>query len=473
MTLSQTLDSWYEMAEQKVQHKLDPDLVSLNREDEKWREDLVRLQEKGRKQEIRRLLKEFYSADIAFFLEHLDLEKALLIFGELSQEIQGEVLSELHDLNCRQFLAKLNVPVLSEILRQQPTDRVSHLLEKTDEELRNTLLASLPEKQRAGIFEILAYPEDSAGAMMRKEYVSVRFGDTVKKAISALRNSPHKESIHAVFVCDKEGHYKGHIALNKLVLLRPQSKVERVMEQELMPIPIETDQEEVAKFFTRYNFISAPVVDAEGFLRGRITADDVLEIVQEEASEDILRMGGLGGEEQINTPLLQASIHRVSWLLLNLITAFVSALVIRAFDQTIEKTVMLAALMPIVTSLGSSAGGQSMALAIRQIALGEFSLDPMRKLLSREFLISFLNGALIAALTASIVYFSTQELLLSAIILAALLSNIIIATLSGAFIPRILHYSKIDPAVASVILVTGFSDIMGFFLFLSFAYLAL
>ena len=230
-----------------------------------------------------------------------------------------------------------------------------------------------------------------------------------------------------------------------------------------MPIPITTDREEVAQFFTRYDFISAPVVDAAGFLRGRITADDVLQVVQEEASEDILRMGGLGGGEEINTPLLQASLHRVSWLILNLITAFLSALVIRSFGQTIEKTVLLAALMPIVTSLGSSAGGQSLALAIRNIALGESSLGRMFKLLRREFSISFLNGALVALITALVVYFSTQSLLLSAIILFALLSNIVFVTLLGALIPRVLHYFKIDPAVASVILVTSLGDIMGFF----------
>ena len=461
------------MSEQKVQHNIDPDLISLHREDEGWRKDLLQLQKEGKKRKIRLLLKELYPADIAFLLESLELAKGLNLFEELSRERQGEVLSELGDLNCRQYLAQLSPRALKDILRQLPTDRITHLLEKTDKERRKVLLASLSEKQRAGFFELLAYPEHTAGAIMRKEYVSVKPGDTIKKAISALRNSPHKENIHAVFVCDHEGRYQGHIALSKLVLVRPQSKVEQIMEQELMPIPIETDHEEVAQFFTRYDFISAPVVDTEGFLRGRITADDVLQVVQEEASEDILRMGGIREEEQINTPILQASLHRVSWLILNLMTAFISALVIRLFDQTIEKTIMLAALMPIVTSLGSSAGGQSMALAVRQAALGESSFRNIPKVLRREILISSLNGGLIAMITSFIVYFSTQNILLSAILLAALLSNIIIATLSGAFIPRVLHHLKIDPAVASVILVTSFSDIMGFFLFLGCAYLVL
>ena len=461
------------MPEQKTQHSLDPDLVSLNREDEGWQEGLLALQQKGKRKEIRTLLEELYPADIAFLLEKLNLKKGLTLFRELNQETQGEVLSELHDASCRQYLAALSPAILSAVLQQQPTDRITHLLEKTDEKRRNVLLNSLSEKQRAGIMELLAYPEDTAGAIMRKEYLAVQINDSVKKVISALRNSPHKESIHNVFVCDEEGRYQGHISLSKLVLVRPQSKIKRIMEQELMPIPITTDREEVAQFFTRYDFISAPVIDEAGFLQGRITADDVLQVMQEEASEDILRMGGLGSEEEVNTPFWQASLHRVSWLILNLMTAFLSALVIRLFDQTIEKVVMLAALMPIVTSLGSSAGGQSMALTVRHIALGESSLETMPKLLGREFLISFLNGTLIASITASIVYFSTQSLLLSSIILFALLSNIIIATLSGALVPRVLHYFKIDPAVASVILVTSFSDVMGFFLFLGSAYLTL
>ena len=175
----------------------------------------------------------------------------------------------------------------------------------------------------------------------------------------------------------------------------------------------------------------------------------------------------------MNTPLLQSSAHRVSWLILNLMTAFFSALVIRLFDQTIEKVVTLAALMPIVTSLGGSAGAQSMAIGVRDIALGEPSLRTVRKLLGREFVISFLNGFLIASVTALIVYFSTKSSVLSGLIYFALLCNIVIATLSGALVPRILHYFKIDPAVASVIIVSSFSDVMGFFLFLGSAYLIL
>ena len=180
------------MSAQKTQHRLAPDLVSLYREDKSWQEGLLALQQKGNKKEIRTLLKEFYPADIAFLLEKLSFKQGQAIFEELNQETQGEVLSELHDASCRQYLTALSPKSLSAILRLQPSDRITHLLEKTDEERRQILLAFLPEEQRASIMELLAYPEDTAGAIMRKEYVTARVDDSVKKAISALRNSSHK-----------------------------------------------------------------------------------------------------------------------------------------------------------------------------------------------------------------------------------------------------------------------------------------
>ncbi len=456
-----------------TQHILDPDLVSLNREDTSWQEKLLKLFEQGKREELQKYLEDLYPSDVAFLLERLNFNDGLGLFDGLKPESRGEVLAELHEDSRLLYLEALSSQSVAAILELQPSDRAAHLIEKLEKQQINEIIHFLPELQRVRIIELLGYPENTAGAIMTKEYVSVQIDDTVKKAIFALRASQQKENIHTIFVIDKSGHYQGHISLPKLVLANPQTKVKRVMAQELMPIPVDKDQEEVAKFFTRYDLITAPIISSSGLLLGRITADDVLDIVQKEASEDILRMGGISKEETSHAPFFRSSLRRSVWLILNLATAFISAAVIRSFDEAIETAVIIASFMPIVASIGGSAGGQTMTLTIRHIVLGELSLDTISKRLIRELLISFVNGLGLGGLTGLVVYMLTQNMPLAIVIFLALLTNILVAAFCGALVPQLLHRFKIDPAIGSVILVTTCTDIMGFFLFLSLATLGL
>ena len=466
-----------ELPSEKKDHLKDylpePDSISLHREDENWQEHLLDLWDKRKREELKGILQELHPSDIAFLLERLDLDKGYSILGELSLEIKGDVLAELPDILREEYVRRMGMVEIASVVEGQASGKAVHVLEGLENETIQQILSYVPPLRRIRIIEHLNYPENTAGSIMTKEMVTVQTEQTVQKAISILRKTREKEKIHNIFVANKEGCYQGHIPLAKLVLSKPETKAKRIMENELIPIPVDTDQEEVARIFTRYDFITAPVISSSGVLLGRITADDILEVVQEEASEDILSMAGVSEEETLSSPFIRSSFKRTGWLLLNLISAFLSSVVIQSFGHTIEKSIVLAAIMPIVASIGGSAGGQSMALAVRRIALGNLRRGQTRRRLRKEFAVGLLNGIVVGGIAALIVYFVTKDLLLSSILLMALCGNMIFATSAGTLIPQLLYYLRIDPAVGSVILITSCTDIFGFFLFLSLAFLLL
>lgn len=453
----------------------DPETVSRNRGESEWKEHVLTLLREEREGELVSFLKDLYASDVAHLLERLDFQDGRRIFLQLDPEHQGEVLHEIEDNLRERYLEDILEPEgVAKILVEQASDEAADLLEEIDIEVVSEILSHVPHDERVKVTELLSYPENTAGGIMAKEFVAVRDDETVKKAINSLRKmSKESDEIHNVYVVDKTGRYKGHVRLDRLILARPQTKVKRIMETELLPIPVLTDQEDVALFFTRYDFITAPVVDETGVLVGRITVDDVLEVIEEEATEDIQRMGGVSGEETLTSPVLKSSLQRIVWLGLNLVTAFLSAAVIGLFETTIEKKVILSALMPIVAGLGGNAGSQSMALVIRNIALGELSQGNTARTLGREALIGLINGLSIGALTGFAVFALTGEFALGAVIFMALLFNLLIAALSGTLVPVLLRRISIDPAIGSSILVTTCTDVMGFLAFLGFAFLAI
>ncbi len=457
------------MQEQTNPPQLTSETVSINREDENWQEHVLSLWKDKEKEEAQNFLKELYPADIAFLIERINRGAAWKLFTTLYPKERGEVLNELHASTRQYYIEELEPESLASILETIPSDSGADLLRDLDKIEINKVLGHLPEIQRIRIIELLGYTEKTAGAIMTKEFVAVQASATLKEAIDVIRKSKIPENIHTIFVVDKAGHYQGHVSLPKLITARPQNKVKHIMEEELMPIPVDTDQEEVGQYFTRYDFITAPVVSSGGSLLGRITADDVLQVVQKEASEDILRMGGLAEEEHINSPLLRSALHRTTWLLLNLVTVLISVLVIRLFSETIEKAVILAVLMPVVVSLGGNAGGQSMTLAIRNIALGELTHGVRYRLFFRELITGLFNGFILGLVTSSVVYISMDSYPLASILFLSIMVTIFFAGLIGFFIPQLLRYLHIDPAIGSVILVTAFSDAFGFFLFLGLA----
>lgn len=453
----------------------DPEDVSRNREGQDWKEHVLTLLREERNTELVAFLNDLYASDVAHLLERLDFHDGRQIFLLLDPEYQGEILHEVEDNLRERYLEDILEPDrVAKILLEQASDEAADLLEEIDIEVVSEILSHVPHEDRVKVTELLSYPDNTAGGIMAKEFVAVREDETVKKAINSLRKmSKETDEIHNVYVVDKLGRYKGHVRLDKLILAKPQTKVKRIMKEELLPIPVLTDQEEVAQFFTRYDFITAPVIDEQGVLVGRITVDDVLEVIEEEATEDIQRMGGVSGEETLTTPFFRSSLQRIVWLGLNLATAFLSAAVIGLFETTIEKKVILSALMPIVAGMGGNAGAQSMALVIRNIALGELTRGNTRRTLRRESLIGLMNGLSIGTLTGIAVALFTGEAALGGVIFLALLFNLVVAATSGTLVPLFLRRINIDPAIGSSILVTTCTDVMGFLTFLGFALLAL
>ena len=458
------------------------DTIPVSRNQENWKDFFIELIENRNREDLVRYLGKLYPADLAGLLTQVGLEKGFFLYEILDQEIRGEVLHELDEDVRKEYLEVITVDEIADIVRIQESDEAVHLLQDLDSETRGKVLENIPNDERLNIAELLSYRENTAGSIMSKEFIYVLDTDTVKKAIQSIRKYARDvEDFYTVYVLDSDGVYKGHISLKTLFLSNPRGRVKKLMENELLPIQHHLDQEEVAKFFTRYDFITAPVVDERGIMIGRITADDVMEVMEEEASEDILRLGGvISGDETMSTPLVSSSLKRMLWLGMNLITAFIAAGVVSYFESTISHALILAALMPIVAGIGGNAAGQSVAVIVRNIALGEVSISNARRAITREFLLGLLNGLFIGILTGLAVYLVSWNIhglskatALAGIIFFAMFINMIIAALAGAGIPLIMKKLGADPAVASGIFVTACTDILGFFVFLGLATLAI
>jgi magnesium transporter len=460
--------------ETESEAEVDLESVSFTRNNPEWEEHLTKLIEEKPERELSDFLKELYPADIAYFMERFEFEDRIFLFDHLDTETQGELLLEFDESVRLRFIEHLSSERMAAIILEQESDAAADILSDLDSERISEVISRLPLNDRVKITELLSYPENTAGSLMAKEFAAVYETDTVQKAIQTLRRiSRDTDDIYTIYVVDEEKKYRGHMNLKKLILSNPKTKVRRVMETEILPIPVSMDREEVANFFYRYNFISVPVVDPRGVMIGRITVDDIIDVIEEEANEDILRMGGVSAAETFNTPILASSLKRGTWLAVNLFTAFIASSVVRLFETTIEKAVILAALMPIVAGMGGNAAAQTMTVVIRNIALGELTSANSGKVFRREVLLGLLNGLSMGLLTGVVVFLITSNSVLGAVIASAMIFNLIIAAVSGTLIPLILQKLKIDPAIASSIFVTTFTDVLGFSIFLGIAYLAL
>ncbi|MBI3394347.1 MAG: magnesium transporter [Spirochaetia bacterium] len=453
-----------------------PDSVPFSHGD--WKDHARNLVEQEQFSELATYLNELYPADIADFLVELGAEKADVVLLGLDHKRQGEILLQLEEHERAKFLDGLSAKQIASIIKQQQSDEIRVLIADLPKETISEVLSRIPLEERILVTELLSYPDNTAGSLMAKEFVAVRETDTVQKAIQTIRKiSKETDDIYTVYVLDEDGKFKGHIKLQKLILTSPRVKVKRLVEGDIFPIPVDMDQEEVANFFTRYDFISAPVVDSRGLMLGRITVDDVLAVVREEASEDILRLGGVSADETLSTPLHVASFRRVLWLAINLVTAFMAASVVKLFEGTIERMVLLASLMPIVAGMGGNGATQTMAVIIRGIALGDLEPGRAGRAILREATIGLVNGLAMGAITGIVVWLFTSDAKTAAvvapIITLALIFNMTIAAFSGAIIPLVLRRFGIDPAIASSIFVTTFTDVGGFFSLLGLAWLAL
>ena len=422
---------------------------------------------------LRTLVTPLHPADQADLLERMPARTATSLVRFLGDHLDAETLTYL-DENTREAIVEvMGAKALARQLHDLSTDDAIDIIEELEEDALADVLAALSAEDRVLVEEGLSFPEDSAGRLMQREIVTVPSFWTVGQTIDYLRGGKSTtDDFYLIFVVDPARKPLGEVALSKLLCAQRPRRMSEIMEPEFRSIPVDMDQEEVAVLFRRYGMVSAGVVDLGDRLVGMITIDDVIDVIDEEAEEDLMALAGVG-EASLRSSIRETLQGRATWLLVNLLTAILASVVIGVFDATIEQLVALAVLMPIVASMGGNAGTQTVTVAVRAIALRQLDAVATRNFVIREGLVAFLNGLLFAVLAAAVsfVWFGDPEI--ATVMAVAMFANLLIAGLSGTLVPIGLLRAGVDPAVASSVFVTTITDVVGFFVFLGLAALYL
>ncbi|HCU23498.1 MAG TPA: magnesium transporter [Deltaproteobacteria bacterium] len=424
--------------------------------------------------EIHGFLAELHPADIADIVERLQEEDRTRVLGLLSEELAAEVLTLVEDHHKPEVLESIPEQTLSKIVRHMESDDVTDILEEMPREEAEEILEALPKQDSEQVRRLMSYPPDSAGGLMQTELIKVPPDFTLGQSIQRIREKQAEVGeILSVYVVNESEVLLGIIPLRTLILEDPGKKVSEVMVSAVISALVTMDQEQVAALFRKYDFISLPVVDAQSKLLGRILVDDVVDVIEEEASEDMYRLAGVDKEERVNDPPLRSIRLRLPWLGINLLTAILAASVVGFFQTTIQKVVVLAVFMPIVAGMGGNAGTQSLTVITRGIALGDLTFSNAKRVLFKEVLTGLMNGLLLGGLMAVLAFLYRGNPMLGVVIGLAMICNMFIAALAGTAVPLILKWAKVDPALASGVFVTTFTDVTGFFSFLGLATLFL
>jgi len=415
---------------------------------------------------ITNAFKEIHPADAADIIENLNENDREKLIKLNSFKIDPEVFIELNESIQSEIIKYLSSETIISILKNLESDNAIKILENLDEKNKNIVLNSLPPKDRFALQESLSYPEDTAARLMQREFAAIPSNWSVGQTIDYLReNKDLPEEFLEIFIVDNEFKPIGTVPSSKVLRTSRDAKMQSIMLETQLSIPVDMDQEEVGHLFENYNLNSACVVDKSNKLVGMITSDDVLTVLKEEAEEDALRLAGVGDEE-ITDGVFKKTKRRFNWLLLNLFTAFIATWVIYMYEDAIKEMVLLAVLMPIVASMGGNAGMQTLAVTIRALATKELSAGNFSKIVTKEFIIGILNGIIFAVIAATIVQLWLDQINLSILIAVAMILNMIVAGLFGILVPVALKRMKIDPAVASSVFVTTITDVVGFLSFL-------
>ncbi len=415
-------------------------------------------------------LKELSTIDTTEFLSKIkddDRQELLSMYGDA---LNPETFTGMDQGLIKESLSSMPPSYVAKIVSELESDDALALIESLDDNFRNDVIGKLSAKTQMTIAEGLNFPEDSAGRLMRREMVAVPEFWSVGKTIDYLRTNADNlpEEFFDIFIVDPAHHLTGEVPLSRLVRAKRSEKVSSLCLDETHPVPATMDQEAVAHMFRREDIVSAPVIDKNGRLIGTITIDDIVDVIDEEAQEDILRMAGVD-QGDLYRAVISTTRLRFRWLFINLITAVLASVVISFFGATIEQIVALAVLMPIVASMGGNAGTQALTVAVRAIATHELSQTNTWRVIWKETLVGLLNGILFAVLTGILAALWFQMPVLGIVIALAMIINLIIAGLCGAGIPLMLHRIGSDPAVSSTVLLTTVTDVIGFLSFLGLA----
>jgi magnesium transporter len=418
---------------------------------------------------LRALASDLHEADTGDLLETLNADDRASFIRLLGDDFDYTALTEIDEAVRLEVLEDLPTEVIAEGLGELDSDDAVYILEDLDEDDQAAILEELPYADRAQLQKALDYPEESAGRRMQSEFIAVAPFWTVGQTIDYMREARDlPDDFYEIYVVDPTFKLLGSVHLDKILRTKRAEKVTSIMEETRQAVLATEDQEEVARRFERYNLVSSAVVDEADRLVGVLTVDDIVDVIQEEAEEDLRALAGVGDEE-ISDSVITIARSRLSWLVVNLGTAVLASVVIAFFEDTIEAMVALAVLMPIVASMGGNAGTQTMTVAVRGIATQELTGRNMMRVLNREILVSALNGVALAILIGITAWMWFGNYGLGFVIAGAIIINMLFAGLSGLLIPIVLDRFNVDPAIASSVFVTTVTDVVGFFAFLGIA----
>jgi len=429
------------------------------------------------KKEVRKLIQEIHPADIADLLEHIRPDQREILIDFLGAEFNPKILTELNETVFDQVINHLGIDRITQALGVLNSDDVIEIFEELDKYKKQQILDSIPPFDRAIIEKGLSYPKDSAGRLMQQEVATVpniwNVGDTIDFFRSTLNDEYNSScnlpnQFYDLFVVDSEYAPIGVISLCQLLQANRDTMVSDLMDINMKILPSTIDQEEVAFIFRQRDLVSAPVVDLSGHLVGVITIDDVVDVIHEELGEDLMRLGGVQ-EGDIYDTTFSTTKARFLWLLVNLITAVIASAVIGLFDATLDQMVALAILMPIVASMGGNAGTQTLTVVVRALALKELTSINTARVIGKEALIGLVNGILFAILIGFAIWIWFSNIVLALVIGLAMVVNMFVAGLAGIIIPISFEKFDIDPAIASSVVLTAITDVIGFFVFLGLA----
>lgn len=424
--------------------------------------------------EARDLLADQHPADIARLLESIPPNQRLVVWKLIPFETIGDTLIELSEGVRRDLLTEMSVDELVTAARTLDTDDIADLIPELPDEVIAEILYAMDNQDRQRLDTVLSFPEDTAGGLMNVDTITVRENVTLEVVLRYLRRRGElPEHTSHLWVVNREDMLIGALSVSKLLTSDPQMRVSQVMERDIESFNAMTPAKAVAAAFERYDLVTAPVVDEHGRLLGRITVDDVVDVIREEADREILHLAGLKGEEDLFASVWDSVKNRWKWFAVNLVTAFIASRVIGMFEGSIERLVALAALMPIVAGIGGNSGNQTITMIVRGLALNQIHMTHARKLFAKEIGVSVINGVMWGTLLGLAAYLLYRNIPLGLVMAAAMTLNLILASLAGVAIPLIRYQRGRDPAIGSSVMITAITDSGGFFIFLGLATLFL
>jgi magnesium transporter len=418
------------------------------------------------------LLQKQHPADLAqVFTELQDKEReaAFTVLADRNGRLAMEAVSELGPEAGAALLATRPAEEIAKLAQDIPSDDAAALIDHLPEELSAAVLHLMRPKESGVVENLLEYAERTAGRIMNPNVFALNEDITVGEAITEIQSSRDVEMVFYLYVVDERRHLVGVVSLRRLLLVSPETPLKRIMTADITSARVDMDQEEVARQVAAYNLLAIPVVDAENKLVGIITVDDVIDVIKDEATEDIYRLAGVAGDERAFTPAAESLRKRLPWLAINLLTAFLAAAVVGLFEGTIDLFPVLAVFMPIVAGMGGNAGTQTLTVIVRGIALGELAWSNSRKALVKEALVGLGNGVVLGSVAAGVVWMVRGSPTLGLVLGLAMIINMFVAAAAGTLVPLGLRAANVDPALASSVFITTMTDMFGFFSFLGLA----